>query len=184
MKLHIFLISFVFSTLFLINCSDENSKEAEGTNQQKNSSPIQKEFKAYNFEIVSQQKNVVDKLNMLSSSVELGDTNIVDNNFILVGETIDEALSVIDSIGPFEGDDSFRNATKELILFYKALIEGEYRQIVLINRKSPDLQTEQDHRTLDSLMGIMQQGTSILQKKFMDAQKQMAEKYQVILIKE
>lgn len=85
---------------------------------------------AYNDEIIRRQAKIVEAINSLDSSLNNIEFESMNDRKSALVATIDEGLTELDQLGPFNEDSTFLGATRALFLAYHDLVESDYNRLI------------------------------------------------------
>lgn len=107
------LLAFALFLLLSAGCNSRAKKAAE-----------------YNDRIVAVQTNLVKSLNQLDSVINADDLDQARQHLTDFRGDVKDAMRQLDSIGDFDGDTDFKEATHRLFITYDELASDDYNQLI------------------------------------------------------
>ncbi len=154
---------FLLTVLMLVNCG-KGPKEAE----------------EYNNRLVAIQNNVIKTFIGLGESFSSKDKTKIDAAWAAAQKVTADAVEAVKKEGPFDGDDTFRQKLQALLEFYKSVVDIDYKELVEIIGKYPDL-TQEDQQRANDINASVAERERPLDAEYQAVQKAFAEKYNLIL---
>jgi hypothetical protein len=88
----------------------------------------------------------------------------------------DDGLTKLRLLGPFKGDKSYMNATKELLSTYKELCQGDYKELVTIIERKDKL-TQEDVDRANAIIQAYNENIQKLMKDFNESNSTFMQKH-------
>lgn len=106
---------FIFAVLLVLTsgCDTKAKKAAE-----------------YNDRIVAQQVHIIEALNALDSSLNAIEIDMARQDLGALRERLKSGMRSLDSLGDFEGDEDFIDATRELFRHYDEVADNYYPELI------------------------------------------------------
>lgn len=139
--------------------------------------PTKEDAINYNDKIIKEQKKVIDKENDLIGYIKGASLTRLDEKYNSLSKQIDESTEVVKKMEAFDGKTDFKDATLELFLTYRSVVDKEYKAW-MINLKTPG--DKVDQKILDEENDLVQAINEKLDKAqsdFTKAQYDFAAKY-------
>lgn len=159
---------------------NEYQDDIDNLNKNSNKTLSTDSPKNYNDKLISYQEKVaktfIDMIQLISS----GDKSQIDVAYANALRASAEAVEEIKIVGPYEGNDLFRQKLQVLLEFYKSIIENEYKEMLKILELGSEIkQTDLDR--LKEIQDSITRREAILDKEMSNAQKAFSEKYGIQL---
>jgi hypothetical protein len=163
----------LFVVAVLMSCG---SKEGEKTDEKGNTI----DPKAYNDKLIGIQTQVISKFLDMSKTFTLQDKSAIDQAYAKVLKATGEAVEAVKLVGPYDGDDTFRQKLQALLEFYKSIAEIEYKEMIAIISKGPSI-TPEDMAKLEELNKSIRERENKLDSEMSQAQAAFTAKFGVKL---
>ncbi len=143
--------------------------------------PSKEEAINYNDQIISEQKMIADKINILNNSLTQDAPGLMDEAYRQVLIQLDSGTVNVAKMGDFDGKTDFREASLKLFAVYKSVLQGEFKTMIDILKNSG---AEIPPQAKDQFLSIREQASKKIEnglKEFRRAQDEFADKYGLVL---
>lgn len=136
----------------------------------------------YNDLIISKQQKIVTLFNKLDSSFVDTINKTYIQNYETLKKEIEQQLSFIDSLHPFNGSNSFKDEYKLLLESYNEALKNEYQKMIEWNALPNDQFTQEVSNKFYQTYNNVNKKIENAINRFIDFQKSFAEEYKFNLI--
>lgn len=162
MKTRFVFAAFAFIAILISSCSRTAEQAA-----------------AYNNALILRQMRVIEALDLMDST--LSDPGMTDERldyaFANLQARVKSSVMAVDSLGSFRQDPSLQIAARELFRAYESMTDGEYARLVAIRKLPQSAITESVVDTNNAIIFRIQQRSELAQKKFLKAQADFGNRY-------
>ncbi len=130
-----FATLFSFALLIFVGCGETKKDTMD--------------VKDYNDKLVAIQTSVVKSFLALTDAFSTGDKTKIDAAYAAALKATVDAVEAIKKEGPFEGDDTMRQKLQTLLEFYKSLAENEFKEMITIMAKYPNITPEEQNKLVE-----------------------------------
>jgi DNA-binding ferritin-like protein (Dps family) len=152
-----------------------------------NNKPNPADAAAYNDIIVEEQSKIVSQFNVFSSALEAEREDYISHLQIQLEallKAIDNGITVVSAMEPFDGNTDFKEVTLTLFNTYKKVCQNDFKQLVHLMEKLENGEiTEQEETEMDEVAGACDMNITEAETTFLDFQKEWAIKYNFSLTK-
>jgi hypothetical protein len=131
----------------------------------------------YNNKIINEQSKVLDLVLEFTSKVDSSDMKGARLLLDKTGIQCDSSIKIIEAMGPFEDDATFKDAAIDLFKFYKRAFAQDYKELLdIIEKEEP---TMDDLDRVNTIVEKVGDEEKIVDDKIQTAQKAFADKHNV-----
>jgi hypothetical protein len=131
----------------------------------------------YNNKIINEQSKVLDLVLEFTAKVDSSDMKGARALLDITGVQCDSSIKIIEAMGPFEEDASFKDAAIDLFKFYKRAFAQDYKELLdIIEKEEP---TMDDLDRINTIVEKVGDEEKVVDDKIQTAQKAFADKHNV-----
>ena len=135
----------------------------------------------YNDSLVLHQIRVVEKADKLQDAYD----SYVEKEMLYrhkeLSSQINSSILAVETMEPFNGDDTYKNAALEMLNGYKKLLNNEYKAAEKILEQPDSLYSDGDEARLEMLYKQIDKISSTYNSDFKKAQETFSKKYKITI---
>lgn len=134
---------------------------------------------AYNKTIIDEQTKVLSAMDSVNYTILAADAAGIKTALQRASTQCNISIKVIESLGPFEGDDEYRQAALRVFNYYKSTTDTKFKQVVAIFEL--DEPTDENIDKVESIMSEFEINIDSLDNIAIKAQANFATKHHLEL---
>lgn len=145
--------------------------------------PSREQAADFSNSLILQQKQVVEKYDELVKSYDTYNSEKMDSQLVTFLNQLSESENIVKNSNGFDGADDLKNAFLDYIATNRSVAENEVRELIRIYKIPEEEFTTAHHNQWNDIFKVADNKIKTAEKKFIDAQKVFAEKFQLSLRK-